>query len=62
MKDPFDPLDEYEKELMEYTESEQSVPVATEKELKEYIRQVARNTTRKDLRMNLRMTERDMAG
>ncbi len=62
MKDPFKPLDEYERELMEYTESSNFVPVENEAEQKDFFQQVAKNTAKKDQRMNIRVTKRDMEG
>ena len=62
MKDPFKPLDEYERELMEYTETADFVPVENEAEQKDFFQQVARNTAKKDQRMNIRVTKRDMEG
>ena len=62
MKDPFKPLDEYEQELMEYTESVDFVPVENEEEQKDLFQQVAKNTARKDQRMNIRVTTGDMEG
>ncbi|MGL1893857.1 MAG: antitoxin [Spirochaetaceae bacterium] len=62
MKDPFKPLDEYERELMEYTESANFVPVENEAEQLDLFQQVAKNTAKKDQRMNIRVTKRDMEG
>lgn len=62
MKDPFVPIDDYEKSLMNYTETEDFSPIANETELKEYFSKVAQETLKKDQRMNIRMSERDMKG
>ena len=62
MKDPFSPLDDYEKELMDYTESEEFAPTVNEAELKEYFMQAAKNTLKKNERMNIRISERDIKG
>ena len=62
MKDPFKPLDEYERELMEYTETADFVPVENEAEQKDFFQQIAKNTVKKDQRMNIRITKRDMEG
>jgi predicted DNA binding CopG/RHH family protein len=62
MKDPFAPMDEYEKELMDYTETEAFTPAAREMELKEYFSRLAQETLKKDQRMNIRISERDMKG
>jgi predicted DNA binding CopG/RHH family protein len=62
MKDPFVPIDDYEKNLMSYTENEDFAPIAKEAELKEYFSKVAQETLKKDQRMNIRMTERDLKG
>lgn len=57
MKDPFAPMDEYEKELMDYTETEEFTPAAREMELKEYFSRLAQETLKKDQRMNIRISE-----
>ena len=62
MKDPFAPMDEYERALMDYTETEEFSPVAKELELKEYFSRIAQETLKKDQRMNIRISERDMKG
>ena len=62
MKDPFKPLDEYERELMEYTETTDFVPIENEAEQKYFFQQIAKNTSKKDQRMNIRVTKRDMEG
>lgn len=61
-KDPFAPLDEYERELMEYTENVDFSPIENEDQIKEYFRTIAGNTARKDQRMNIRLTKKDMDG
>ena len=62
MKDPFKPLDEYERELMEYSETTDFVPVKNEADQKDFFQKVAKNTVKKDQRMNIRITKRDMEG
>lgn len=62
MKNPYKPLDPYEEELMEFTESTDFSPIKGEDELKAQLQQMAKNTSKKDQRMNIRVTRRDMDG
>ena len=62
MKEPFSPMDDYESELMGYTENEEFTPAVNEAELKDYFKRVAKDTLKKDQRMNIRMSERDIKG
>ena len=62
MKDPYAPMDDFEKEMMEYTEEGDVTPVTDEHTQKDFFMKVAKNTQRKDQRMNLRMTLRDVQG
>ena len=55
----FMPLDQYEKELMESIENDEWVPVKDLKKSKEEAVIAARNTLRKNKRINLRLTEKD---
>ncbi len=56
----FDPLDDEEKVLMEAIENDEFIPTDNETELKEKILFAARNTGKKDQRMNIRMSKTDM--
>ena len=55
----FQPLDEEEKELMASIEKEEWIPVADLKAEKEKAVQAARNTLKKDKRINLRLSQKD---
>ena len=55
----FMPLDQYEKELMESIENDEWVPVKDVKKSKAAAVIAAKNTLRKNKRINLRLTEKD---
>ena len=55
----FDPIDKEEKELMESIEQDEWKPVKNMKQEKEKAITAARNTLRKDKRINLRLSEKD---
>ncbi len=55
----FDPIDKEEKELMESIERDEWKPVKNMKQEKEMAITAARNTLRKDKRINLRLSEKD---
>jgi predicted DNA binding CopG/RHH family protein len=55
----FMPLDEEERELMESLESDTWQPVANFEEEKEKAETAARNSIKKDKRINLRLTQKD---
>ena len=59
-KNIFEPLDDEEKVLMEAIENDELIPIENETELKEKILFAARNTGKKDQRMNIRMSKTDM--
>lgn len=60
MKNEFDPMDNYEKELIEAIENDEftMAPLSTE-EIKRF-KDIAANTGRKDQRMNIRMSSVDI--
>jgi predicted DNA binding CopG/RHH family protein len=61
MKDQmFKPLDSEEKELMESIENDQWIPARDQKKLKEEAKLYAAATMKKDKRMNIRISERDL--
>ena len=55
----FQPLDEEEKELMDSIEKEEWKPIRNLQEEKEKAVQAARNTLKKDKRINLRLSQKD---
>jgi len=55
----FDPIDKEEKELMESIEQNEWKPVKNMKQEKEKAITAARNTLKKDKRINLRLSEKD---
>jgi len=55
----FDPIDKEEKELMETIEQDEWKPVKNMKHEKEKAIIAARNTLKKDKRINLRLSEKD---
>ena len=55
----FMPLDEYEKDLMDSIENDEWVSAANQEELKKQAVTAARNTLKKNRRINLRLTEKD---
>ena len=55
----FEPLDQEEKDLMESIEREEWRPVKNIKQEKEKAIAAARNTLKKDRRINLRLTQKD---
>ena len=60
--DPFNPLDEEEKELMESIEKDEWIPLEgpdKEREI-EKLRRAARNTYTKSERMNIRISPKDL--
>ncbi len=58
-KEAFEPIDDEEKELMKSVENDEWRPVKKIKHEKEKAIAAARNTLRKDKRVNLRLTQRD---
>ena len=58
-KTAFVPLDEEERELMESIERDEGVPVKDFKTEQQKAVQAARNTLKKDKRINLRLSQRD---
>ena len=55
----FEPIDQEEKELMESIERDEWQPVSNLEEEKEKAVAAARNTLKKDKRINLRLTQKD---
>ena len=55
----FEPIDREEKELMESIEQDELKPVKNLKQEKEKAIVAARNTLKKDKRINLRLSEKD---
>jgi len=55
----FEPIDKEEKELMESVEREEWKPVKNLKQAKEKAMAAARNTLKKDKRINLRLSQKD---
>ena len=58
-KKAFDPIDQEEKELMESMERDEWHPVKNIVQEKKKALAAARNTLRKDKRINLRLTQKD---
>ena len=58
-KKAFEPIDEEEKELMESIENDEWRSVKNFKKKKENAELAARNTLKKDKRINLRLTQKD---
>lgn len=58
-KKSFDPIDQEEKDLLESIENDEWVPVKNFKKIKEQAIIAARNTLKKDKRINLRLTQKD---
>ena len=58
-KKAFEPIDQEEKELMESIERDEWRPVKNIDQEKEKAIAAARNTLRKDKRINLRLTQKD---
>jgi len=58
-KKTFDPIDKEEKDLMESIERDEWEPVKNMKQEKEKAIAAARNTLKKDKRINLRLSEKD---
>lgn len=60
--DPFKPLDEEEKDLMESIEKKEWIPVEVPEKQKEIkkLRQAARNTFTKSERMDIRISPKDL--
>jgi predicted DNA binding CopG/RHH family protein len=58
-KKVFDPIDEEERDLMESIEHNEWQPVKNLKQEKEKAMAAARNTLKKDKRINLRLTQKD---
>jgi predicted DNA binding CopG/RHH family protein len=58
-KKAFEPIDEEEKELMESIENDEWRSVKNFKKEKENAELAARNTLKKDKRINLRLTQKD---
>jgi len=55
----FDPIDKEEKELMESIEKDEWKPVKNIRQEKEKATVAARNTLKKDKRINLRLSQKD---
>lgn len=60
VKNIFAPIDEDEKELIKTINNEELVPVGKETELIKKLQLAAKNTGKKDQRMNIRMSKTDM--
>ena len=58
MKDNLDP---YEKEILEYFEKGQWQPVPNNSEQMRQLREAAKNSFKKDSRVNIRLSQRDVA-
>jgi len=58
-KKAFDPIDKEERDLMESIEHDEWRPVKNIKQEKEKAMAAARNTLKKDKRINLRLTQKD---
>jgi len=58
-KKAFDPIDKEERDLMESIEHDEWRPVNNIKQEKEKAMAAARNTLKKDKRINLRLTQKD---
>ena len=58
-KKMFLPLDQEEKDLMESLDSDEWQPVQKEEKERKVVLNAARNTLKKDKRINLRLTEKD---
>ncbi len=58
-KKAFDPIDKEERDLMESIEHDEWRPVKNIKQEKENAMAAARNTLKKDKRINLRLTQKD---
>ena len=58
-KQAFEPLDEQEKDLMQSIEDDEWRPVENFEQQKDAAVQAARNTLRKDKRINLRLSQKD---
>lgn len=58
-KKSFEPIDPEEKELMESIENDEWEPVKNIANEKEKVMSAARNTLKKDKRINLRLTQKD---
>jgi predicted DNA binding CopG/RHH family protein len=58
-KKTFDPIDKEEKDLMESIERDEWEPVKNMKQEREKAIAAARNTLKKDKRINLRLSEKD---
>jgi predicted DNA binding CopG/RHH family protein len=58
-KDPFAPLDQEERDLMASLEADEWQPVQDLENRKSELQKFARNTLKKDKRINLRLTNKD---
>lgn len=58
-KKAFEPIDKEERELLESIEGDEWKPVENIKEEKEKVIVAARNTLKKDKRINLRLSQKD---
>jgi len=56
----FEPLDEYERELIESIEKGEWIPSNNREQLIKEAQEYAKATMRKDKRMNIRISERDL--
>lgn len=60
MKNEFNPMDDYEKELIESIENDEFIVSPLSVEERERFRTIALNAGRKDQRMNIRMSSIDI--
>lgn len=58
--DPFAPMDEYERKLMESLDQGEWTPVEPQEQAIRAARETARNTIAKTERMNIRISKRDL--
>ena len=59
-EDAFRALDEYEQDIMDSIEKDQYIPVQNRETLIQQAKGAARSTLKKDKRMNIRISERDL--
>lgn len=60
MKDPFKPLDKYEKELIDSIDKDEWVPVPNQKKELERISSYFKSMPKKDKRITIRVNQRDL--
>jgi predicted DNA binding CopG/RHH family protein len=56
-----DKLDKYEKDILESYENDEWVPVKDSKDIKRRFAEYAKNTFKKNKRINIRISEKDLA-